>query len=355
MNPKARKWLVGSLVGCGVLLLLAVGSCAGFVVWLNTPGDVLEPARLIDPGTTGYVEWTLRLEDPGTEEFFRKLLEAIDTARHEMPIPLPAAIKGPIFKLQSRAGERKLRKMFPVVLVWTLAGGGGDSADTHLWSASLGGADHQLRLMDWMFGHLLGFANDDDHAVRHRGETIMAIPVKGEQVEFFIHHGDLFVATDLGAARRAIDRLEEPVLGVELPARLEPWLAQAPVRPLRGAVDNGEGHLERLWRLMDPGVEGIVDAQTWRALEGLTVGGALEADGSFDAEVDLHFDTADTAARSTAPFAAAWAHLVEGTPLTLVGVEADGPRLRAALEIANVGERLRDGVHDKFGTMKVNP
>ncbi len=357
MNPTARKWLLGSLLGCGVVLLLVVGSCVGFVVWLKTPGDVLEPARLIDPATTGYVEWTLRLEDPGTEEFFRKMLEAIDAARRETPVPLPPAIQWPIFELQSRVGERKLRRMFPVVLAWTLARDDGDSTDIQLWSASMGGADHQLRLMDWMFSHLLGFADDDGHAVRYRDETIMAIPVEGwtEKAAFFIHRGDLFLVTDLDAARRAIDHLEEPARSGETSAPLKPWLAQVPARPLRGAVDNGEGQVQRLWRFLDPRVEGIVDAQTWGALEGVTLDGALEADGSFGAEVVLSFGTADAAARSTAPFAAAWASLVEGTPIALAGIEADGPRLVATLEIADVGGRLRDMVPGVLSSARDRP
>jgi len=345
MSPAGRRWLVGSLAGCGALLLLAVGSCAGFVVWLNAPGDVLEPARLIDPATTGYVEWTLRLEEPATEEFFRTLLQAIDELRRELPLPLPPAIKGPLFELQSRAGARKLRRMFPAVAAWTYAGGAGGAADVQLWSVSLAGADHQLRLMDWIFGRLLPLGRERESAVRYRGETIVAIPVEGrtEPAGFFVHRGDLFVVTDLEAARRAIDRLQQALPAAAPPPGIERWLERAPQRPLRGAIDNGAGHVERLWRRLDPGGDGIVGDEVWSSVRGLTVGGALEAGGSFDAEVDLHFDSPDAAARAAAPFTTAWARLVEGTPLAFSGLEAEGERLRVKLEISRVAERLRDG------------
>jgi hypothetical protein len=264
--------------------------------------------------------------------------------RSELPTPLPPALKGPLYGIWSQASEKKLRRAFPAVVAWTLAQGGTASADVELWSASLAGADHQLRLMDWIFGRLLGLGRADGRSVHYRDETIVAIPIKGrsEPAGFFIHRGDLFVASDLDEARRAIDRLQAPVVrSAHPPTSVERWLGQVPERPLRGGVDNGRGEIERLWRRVDPGVDAIVDPETWRSVEGLTVSGALAADGSFDAEVELHFASTEGASSAAGPLGAAWAHLVEGTPLTLVRVEVEGVRLHAVLEITDVAGRLK--------------
>ena len=47
MEAKNKRILFGCLGGCGLLLLLVVGSCVGFTVWLNAPGEVLEPQVLL--------------------------------------------------------------------------------------------------------------------------------------------------------------------------------------------------------------------------------------------------------------------------------------------------------------------
>ena len=76
---RGRNVLMSCLAGCGALALLAISTCAGFVWWVNRPGELLEPARLRGPETTAYLEWTLRLEDPGTAAFAQSL--GVDEAR----------------------------------------------------------------------------------------------------------------------------------------------------------------------------------------------------------------------------------------------------------------------------------
>ena len=70
MEPRTKKILFGCLGGCGFVVLVFVGSCVAFTVWINSPGEVLDPEVLLGSDTTGYAEWKLRLEDPGTAEFW---------------------------------------------------------------------------------------------------------------------------------------------------------------------------------------------------------------------------------------------------------------------------------------------
>ena len=59
MATKGKRVLLGCGLGCGLLLLMGVGSCIGFTAWLNRPGELIEPTHLMAAGTTGYMEWTL--------------------------------------------------------------------------------------------------------------------------------------------------------------------------------------------------------------------------------------------------------------------------------------------------------
>src|SRR5437867_3698255 len=66
MGSTGRNILIGWAAAIGVAALLAVGSCIGFTVWLNRPGHLTEPEKLLGADTSGFIEWTLHREDPGT-------------------------------------------------------------------------------------------------------------------------------------------------------------------------------------------------------------------------------------------------------------------------------------------------
>jgi hypothetical protein len=84
-RSRGKSVLFSCLAGCGILALVMISSCVGFVWWLNRPGELLEPSRLRDADTTGYVEWTLRLEDPGTEALVEDIFAAIRQIQERAP------------------------------------------------------------------------------------------------------------------------------------------------------------------------------------------------------------------------------------------------------------------------------
>jgi hypothetical protein len=318
----ARRVLLTCGIGCGALLLLAVGSCVGFAVWVQQPGDVLEPARLLDPGLTGYAEWTLRLEDPGTKQFVDAGLRRASELRRTAGSPLPPFVDAWIERRQREESAKDLPRLFPIALAWTMHAGAGGDGDDHLVSASLRGADHQLVLLDWVGGFLLRRA-EGVRVVRHRDERIYTFPGKGRGAVVFIRDGDLFVATDEAAAVRAVDRLVGEAQAGTAGGDLAAWLARAPARPLRGAVTNARGEIGRLWRLIVGGDDPLGDGGLDGAL-GATLGGGFEADGSFRAVVDLYLAREDAVAGAVEEVRAALESALAATPLQLAGVEDAG-------------------------------
>ena len=75
MTSTTKNVLIGCLAAVAAALVLGVSSCVGFVVWLYRPGQLLDPGKLVDADTTGYIEWTLRLDDPGCRKLFDQLVE----------------------------------------------------------------------------------------------------------------------------------------------------------------------------------------------------------------------------------------------------------------------------------------
>jgi hypothetical protein len=321
-------------------VLLAIGSCVAFVTWINRPGDVLEPERLLSKETTGYVEWTLRLEDPGTGEFFELMLENLQSMQDGAPSILPRAIDGPLRRMQSRSNEKKLRRIFPVVLVWTVEPRT-KNQDDHLLSASLRGLDHQLLLADWLLGLIIGH-DEDTSIVHHRKEKIYLfdLPAEKDSLPTFIHRGDLFFTTNEDSARRAIDRLQSPTIA-EIGPSLGPWLDRAPEGSLRGALSNQKGEVWRAWSdFLDEEIQDKVSADLRQALDGLTVGGAFTSEGSLEARITFYFRDAENAVVARDPIQGAIADLLDDTPVTIGDIEVAGSSLSFNLEIADIPVRL---------------
>ena len=89
-------------MGCGAVIVLAIALAIAFGIWINSPGKLLEPRQLLGADTTGYVEWTLRLEDPGTEGFARRLIEAIQNISAEGTDEMPQWLGGWITQRQNK-------------------------------------------------------------------------------------------------------------------------------------------------------------------------------------------------------------------------------------------------------------
>ena len=208
---KGKKVLIGCGLGCGFLVLLGIGSCIGFSVWVQSPGDLLEPTVLVGDNTTGYLEWTLQLEDPGTAEFVELAISRFQEIRDASGVSLPGGLGDRLNEMQSERDAKKLRALFPMTVAWTLQPGESSEEDLHLFSGSSKKLDHQMTFVDWIVGWALRWESDAQ-IEKYRGEKLYRIVIDGQAVDFafFIRSGDVFVTTDIAAARTAVDRLIDP-------------------------------------------------------------------------------------------------------------------------------------------------
>ena len=209
MASRSKRILVGCAVGCGVVVVLVIGLVVAFGLWIRSPGELLEPQRLLGADTTGYVEWTLRLEDPGTEAFARRLIETIQKLPPEGTDEMPEWLGGWITQRQNEEAQEDILKMFPLVAAWTLHPGTTPEEDLHLASVSVERLGHQLIFADWVLGLVLS-RSDRVEVERYRGEKVYRIPIdKQTTLTVFLRDGHLFFTSNLDSARTAVDRLIE--------------------------------------------------------------------------------------------------------------------------------------------------
>lgn len=275
---KLKHGLIGCGIGCGALALIAISSCVGFAIWINRGGELIDSGRLLGPGTTGYVEWTLRMEDPGTEGFVESVLESLERLGEQGGEELPRWLRA-FQTRQSRRRADRFRELFPLLVAWTLQPGEQPGEDLHQFSASLTGLGNRMVFADWTLGLVLG--RDQNGRIREHGdEKIYQVQIRGDRwITFFVRGNDLFFCSDLAAARLAVDRLREPELtgaGGEL---ADLFAKVATDHALRGALVNHDGTFNRLL--------GPLPDDGWSGALGLTVAGGLEAGGSFRARVEF--------------------------------------------------------------------
>jgi hypothetical protein len=286
LEPRGKKILYGCGIGCLVVMVLGIGSCVGFVIWVNQPGELLEPDLLVGSDTTGYVAWTLRLEDPGTDRFVHSLLESVERVSDRSSGGIHPALDTWLSNMQKRRNRRKIQDMFPLVVAWTAHPGETAGADFHLVSASFEQAGNQMVLMDWILGLTLGWA-DGVSVVSHRREKIFGPPAgDDENFAFFIRGNDLFFASDLGTAKQAVDRLLESRVPDESFNDVQRLLADLPAEsPLRGAISNRGGELARVWNALAGGSEGASSLPA--GIVGATITGGLADEETLQATLSF--------------------------------------------------------------------
>lgn len=343
MEGRGRKVLIGCLIGCGSLLVLAVVAFAAGMYWVTRPGELLEPEQLLGDDSTGFVEWTLRLEDPGTEGFVELLGEALaafNTSNPDMPPALRDWLPG-VIGSETRSD---LRELFPLALAWSMRPAEAEE-DLHLFTVSLRQMGNQLRIADWMLS--FGLSKDGDgHVVEHRDEKILMLD--GHEGALFIRGNDIFVTSGIEMAKSAVDRLtgNERATGN---APLARFLREGD-RPLSGAIDNTRGELARLWDVLAGlGEDGGLDFEPdLSAIAGMRLAGGLEPDGSLTCE--LVFVGPDEAwARSAEEgLAEALERLVSrlGPPVRVSG-EAREATVRVQVTISDVIDYLRREVESE--------
>ena len=165
---KLKNWMIGCGIGCGALVVLAVSSCVGLTVWITRPGELIQPDQLLGPSTTGYVEWTLRLEDPGTEGFVEGALELMQRWQQRNSQDLPAWLTG-FQARQDRKRAEQLRGLFPLMAVWTLQPSEHAGEDLHVLSLSLKQLGNRMLFADWVLGFALA-RSPDARIHEHSGE-----------------------------------------------------------------------------------------------------------------------------------------------------------------------------------------
>jgi hypothetical protein len=392
MEAKTKRWLMGCGGGCGALVLLAVGSCAGFTAWLRAPGELLEPRQLLDPEAVGYAETRLELDNPGTEALVLAAVELLEAQRPPVDFPLADFF----FRWNVARQERDLRRMFPARVAWTAYPSEAPGSVESVASFSIQRAGHQLVLADWLFEWGLGRAGEEAY-LDHAGERVLvmhdaarpeepdeadatvsdsAIELAGEPGEgeaawetpperiprahFLFLRGDgAFFGTGERAVRRAIDLLERPqVRAGWVQSRLGDLLATLPEdRQLRGAVLNERGELLSILEpiLGNPseaaaGQLESRDRDEWRAalaeVEAAIFSGGFEPDGAAVFELEL-LAAPEHRARLSAVIAETLAAADEELELERETVDtARGVRVRVRL--ADVPRVVREALAERL-------
>lgn len=264
------------------MIVLAIVLAVAFATWISGKGELLEPQRLLGEETTGYLEWTLRLEDPGTEGFVQLVIEALEDERAGQAQRMPEWLRT-IVLASNRDASKELQKLFPVVVAWTMAPGSEPDRDEMLFTVSPTGLGNRLIFGDWLVGFAAGWG-DEGFLLRHKDEKIYRMPSSGsdsgDTQTFFLRGGTIFFTTDLESAKVAVDRLQVEDATQRRSGPLDPLFAETSAeQTLRGALTNGRGEAPRIWQ----GIVGSNDDGLMQALSGATIDGGLQGDGSLTA------------------------------------------------------------------------
>jgi len=334
LEGRGKKILFGCLGGCGFTVLMAIGSCVGFTMWLNSPAEVLEPQVLLGPETTGYIEWTLRLEDSGTAEFVEGMLQGLSDLNDQSDSPLPDGLQQLFNVRQMKSARKDLKKLFPLVVAWTTRPGDRLDEDEHLFAASARGLGHRMVMLDWVLGFIFRWA-DDIETVRHHGEKIYVFGGTGDtRPACFVNKGIVFVATDLDSARAARDRLGRPADGSTVSAELGLLFDELPQdHALRGALTNRRGELRRILEELDLPA-GHTSSAALDDVHGATVVATFRDQEVFAGVLELRGPSADWAQTHSAKLGAALEAMFE----------------RSEIEFATEARHSDDRIQIEFST-----
>jgi hypothetical protein len=291
MTKKGKKILVGVLVGVGSIVALVIAVGIGFGVWVTRPGELIDPGRLLSAESTGYAEWTLRLDDPGTEGFVNLLVDAVQDMPADVARSMPPFVNSWFRQAGEAKAERDLEKAFPLLAAWTQHPGSlEDEENLHLLSVSAKALGNQLVLADWIAGLVLG-RSPGTTVHKYQGENIYELE-RGEndfEATVFARRGAVFATSNVETARRAVDLLAETSTARPAETELERLLATTEdTDPLRGAVLNSNGEIVQIWEKLSGTT--IDDADAWQVIRGASLTGGLQTDGAFRAMMALVVD-----------------------------------------------------------------
>lgn len=280
MASRGKRILIGCGVGCLGVVIIGMASCIGFMFWMNQPGELIEPELLMGSETTAHVEWTLRLEDPGTQEFVERLLERSQQESASDLEGVPPVVRSWITRMQGHQNEKELHEIFPVAVAWTAHPGQDPEDDVHLFTVSIEKLGNKLVFADWMMGLTLP-RSDEVGVINHQGEKIYDLDLnRRNSVALFIRSNNIFFASDVETAKRAVERLTLADRSGRSGGSVGTLLAGlSGDGQLRGALTNEHGELHRLWRVLsdetDPG------AEFWSNVLAAKLAGGFGDDGGF--------------------------------------------------------------------------
>ncbi len=317
---RTTQVVVGCAVGCGLVALLAVAVCVGFVVWLGRPGELLQPEVLLDDATLAHAEWTLRLEDPGTEQAVEAILEALDRTRSNVAF-VPRFLQ----EWSRRRDERRMRELFPLVLTWSLRRGQAGALD-HLFGVSAPSLGNRILMADWFLAFAAG-RDSDLEQLEHQGEQIYRIRKTG--TAFFIRRQGVFVTTDVERARAAVEALEHRQAGAPAATELRGLLDEVPrSAALRGAARNEAEACAAILGWLTGAPVDDVDLTTVRSL---AIAGGFTANAAFEATLTVRSDDPRWGAGNADRLAAALAARL-GVDVAAVDPTADPLVLRITVD-----------------------
>lgn len=287
---RGKRVLLGCLGGCAILLLLLVGSCVGFTVWVNSPGDVLNPEVIFDPTAAGFVEWELSLEDPGTEAIVQAFTRMLD---REDDLPQSELLRG-LFRYNQRRNEKELRKLFPAAAAWVPYPADESGAPGDLYTVSVARMVNQSRIADWVLSGVARFA-DDMPVVRYNGELILSVEENDSHFHGFLHPMGAFFASRLDIAQRAVDALKAPSASGESSLLLQEFSSLGDAGSIRGVLLNDDGLLkQRLEFFFDDGLDDDI-ALALEQVDLLTLRGGPVEGGDLEMTLDLRADPSSLA------------------------------------------------------------
>lgn len=275
MEPRSKKILTGCAMGCGGLLLIFIGACISLYIWINRPGELLEPTVLLGHDTTGYIEWTLSLDDPGTQDFVEHLLTVWRDLNNQRDDLLPDVLR-PLMAFNNERNEKQVLELFPLLTAWTMhPDETSTQADLHLFTVGVENFGNRLKIVDWMLG-MIASRSPEIQVTSYAGEKIFRLEDTDEGIDVtaFIRSPNIFFVSTTGTAQQAIDRLEDrgDHAADRTPTAFDGVFATLPVdQPLRGVISNQNHELERLVRdslpLLDRRLpEGLVDSTGFLSL-----------------------------------------------------------------------------------------
>jgi hypothetical protein len=354
MESRGKKILMGCGLGCLSVVILAIAACTGFTMWLNSPGELLEPVLLIGGDTTGYASWTLRLEDPGTEEFVRAFFDTLQDGSRRERTGLPPVLDNWLAAIQKKQTEKDMQEIFPLVAAWTLRPGAAPGERLHLYSLSLERIGNRLVLVDWIFSLVFPRA-DGIEVVAHENEKIYRARIdrNNSSFAFFIRGNDLFITSDMRTATLAVDRL---VGGGDLePARYELRELFEVVpdnEPLRAAIMNQEGTLKRVW--CELAGESDAAAVRWDGVTGLAVSGRFVDRETFQAVLEFKCLDSTFAASNADNVTDMLRSVLDDTEFDFdLATSVHGEWIRIDLTGRNMITRLRNLIEESGGRIRV--